>query len=279
MASRFAGALRVGWLGASLSASAIATGEECSRNWVCVDQSIAAQEQVLTARNLREWPATLTVQMLGDVRRIGSSNERTVTIAGGARATVARVAIEGGRPARYRWDWTPGSLHVEHDADYPYRLPYANGASFRILQGFGSGFSHTGLEQYAVDFDMPIGTPVHAARDGVVVMVEESHDRGCWARECADEANYVVILHDDGTTGEYYHLEHDGVVVTEGQRVVRGQQIALSGNTGHTTMPHLHFAVYRAASWGRTQSLPFVFISAGGPVDHPRHGMRPVAVD
>jgi murein DD-endopeptidase MepM/ murein hydrolase activator NlpD len=266
-------------LAASSFASGTSAGAECSRDWICVEQEIAAGEQILSARNLKDWPATLTLQIVDDARQVEPSRERTLTVAGGGHTTVARIKLAGDRPARYRWDWTPGSLRVEHAGDYAYRLPYANGASFRILQGFGSRFSHTGLERYAVDFDMPIGTPVHASRDGIVVMLEESHDRGCWARDCADAANYVVILHDDGTTGEYYHLQKDGVLVSQGERVHRGQKIALSGNTGHTTMPHLHFAVYRAASWGRTQSLPFRFVSGGGPIDEPRPGMRLVAVD
>ena len=60
-----------------------------------------------------------------------------------------------------------------------------------------------GLEEFAIDVDMPIGTPVHAARAGVVARVEESHSKGCWEDGCGKYANYIVILHGDGTTGEY----------------------------------------------------------------------------
>jgi murein DD-endopeptidase MepM/ murein hydrolase activator NlpD len=83
-----------------------------------------------------------------------------------------------------------------------------------------------------------------------------------------------VILHNDGTTGEYYHLQHNGAFVKVGNSVAQGQQIGLSGNTGHTTMPHLHFGVYRAAEWGNTQSIPVRFESAGGIVTRPRRGAR-----
>ncbi|HZD53275.1 MAG TPA: M23 family metallopeptidase, partial [Woeseiaceae bacterium] len=126
----------------------------------------------------------------------------------------------------------------------------------------------------AVDFDMPEGTPVYAARGGLVARIEESHSRGCWKDGCGGYANYIVILHDDLTTGEYYHLQHDGALVEPGERVAAGQKIGLSGNTGHTTMPHLHFAVYRAAEWGKTQSVPVRFATASGIVDHPRRGAR-----
>ncbi|MDH3590140.1 MAG: M23 family metallopeptidase, partial [Gammaproteobacteria bacterium] len=98
------------------------------------------------------------------------------------------------------------------------------------------------------------------------------HYKGCWDDGCGAYANFLVILHDDSTTGEYYHLKKDGALVAEGDRVEAGQLIALSGNTGHTTMPHLHFGVYRAASWGATESVPVRFNSSNGVVTTPRRG-------
>jgi murein DD-endopeptidase MepM/ murein hydrolase activator NlpD len=142
------------------------------------------------------------------------------------------------------------------------------------VQGYGSRFSHTGLEEFAIDFDMPVGTPVHAARSGVVARVEESHSKGCWEDGCGRYANFIVILHSDGTTGEYYHLNKNGSLVDVGENVSQGQLIAYSGNTGHTTMPHLHFAVYRAIEWGNTQSIPVRFQSADGIIDRPRRSRK-----
>jgi murein DD-endopeptidase MepM/ murein hydrolase activator NlpD len=170
--------------------------------------------------------------------------------------------------------WTVGDQHAQHDADQLYGLPYAEGHTFPVLQGYGSRFSHTGREEFAVDFDMPVGTPVHAARDGVVARVVEKHDKGCWEDGCGAFANFIVVLHSDGTTGEYYHLQKDGAQVSAGDRVRRGQRIGYSGNTGHTSMPHLHFAVYRATTWGHTQSIPVRFESAAGIIDMPRMGAR-----
>ncbi len=161
-----------------------------------------------------------------------------------------------------------------HDDHHLYSLPYASNKSYRVLQGFGSRFSHTGLEEFAVDIDMPIGTPVHAARAGKVVEVEKSHSRGCWEDGCGKYANFIVILHSDGTTGEYYHLRRGGSVVGVGDTVTQGQKIGYSGNTGHTTMPHLHFAVYCAVGWGSTQSIPVRFQSRDGIIERPRRGAR-----
>ena len=161
-----------------------------------------------------------------------------------------------------------------HDDNHLYSLPYASNESYRVLQGFGSRFSHTGLEEFAVDFKMPVGTPVHAARAGVVAEVEESHNRGCWEDDCGKYANFIVILHSDGTTGEYYHLRRGGSVVDVGDTVAEGQRIGYSGNTGHTTKPHLHFAVYCAVAWGNTQSISVRFKSSNGIIERPRRGAR-----
>ena len=155
--------------------------------------------------------------------------------------------------------------------------PMHRAQGWRVLQGYSSRFTHRGLEAFAVDFDMPEGSPVHAARGGVVARVVDSHDRGCWVAGCYRHANYIVILHSDGTTGEYYHLKRGGTLVEVGDAVQRGQQIGLSGNTGHSTRPHLHFAVYRAAPGGETQSIPVLFQTADGVVKRPRRGAIYVA--
>jgi murein DD-endopeptidase MepM/ murein hydrolase activator NlpD len=182
-----------------------------------------------------------------------------------------------GRDYRYSIDWTVGDKDAVHDDDHFYSLPYAPGKSYRVLQGYGSRFSHTGLEEFAIDFDMRVGTPVHAARAGVVARVEETHDKGCWEDGCGRYANYIVVLHGDGTTGEYYHLMHNGAAVEAGDSVSQGQLIGYSGNTGHTTMPHLHFAVYRATDGGNTQSIAVRFQAAGGIINRPRRGARYLA--
>ena len=72
-------------------------------------------------------------------------------------------------------------------------------------------------------------------------------------------ANYVAILHDDGTTGEYYHLRFDGVAVSRGDTVKTGQLIGYTGNTGFSSQPHLHFGVYIAKPHGRYDSVPVSF--------------------
>lgn len=168
--------------------------------------------------------------------------------------------------------WQVGALNPDHDDDYAYRLPYASDESYLVLQGYGSKLSHQGAEYFTVDFKMREGTHVHAAREGIVVLVEASHDGGCWSPECADLANYIVVLHPDGTTGEYFHILKDGALVVPGQHVARGQLIALSGNTGYSTTPHLHFGVYERGPSGATHSIGVRFATRSGVIDTLRPG-------
>lgn len=249
----------------------------CAGDWLCVDAVRRAGAVEVRADNLRDVPITFTVRVRTRDLEPADPEPLTATLAGReSRRVMTLRPTRRDREGRYRiaFDWTVGSRDAVHDDAQVYRLPYAPGSGYRVLQGYGSRFSHTGLEEYAVDFRMPEGTPVHAARGGLVARVEESHARGCWEDGCGAFANYIVILHDDLTTGEYYHLQQDGALVEPGDHVAAGQLIGLSGNTGHTTMPHLHFAVYRAAEWGRTQSLPVRFATASGIVDRPRRGAR-----
>jgi hypothetical protein len=73
--------------------------------------------------------------------------------------------------------------------------------------------------------------------------VKESSDSGCATSDCADQANYVTVDHGDGTRAIYYHLQLNGALVNEGDRVGAGEPIGLSGNTGWSTRPHLHIEV------------------------------------
>jgi murein DD-endopeptidase MepM/ murein hydrolase activator NlpD len=166
-----------------------------------------------------------------------------------------------------------GRLDADHDDAYLYRLPYGNHVSYAVLQSYGSRLSHRGAEQFTVDFRMPEGTLVHAAREGIVALVEDSHAVACWSAGCGRFANFVVVVHEDGTTGEYYHLARGSAMVAVGDDVARGQALARSGNTGYTTGPHLHFGVYRASLSG-AQSIAVRFLARVGIVGYPRTGAR-----
>jgi murein DD-endopeptidase MepM/ murein hydrolase activator NlpD len=162
-------------------------------------------------------------------------------------------------------------------ARYAYRLPYPAGKSFPVLQGFHGAFSHRGSDEYAVDFDCPVATAVRAARGGLVVATHASAQGAGTTADYLDykRVNFVIVLHDDGTLGEYMHLAPAGVEVMPGQRVERGQEIALSGNTGFSTTPHLHFEVMTAATDGvMAHSFPFEFAVTDDGNAAPVQGQR-----
>lgn len=136
-----------------------------------------------------------------------------------------------------------GDVTLEkYDSDYQYVLPFAKGKSFTVNQGYNGLFSHQ--NENSLDFTMPEGTEIVAAREGLVTDVVKHNNTGCAKKSCADQANYITILHSDGSFAQYYHLKQNGVKVNVGDRVNKGDVIGWSGNTGWSKGPHLHFICY-----------------------------------
>jgi hypothetical protein len=164
-----------------------------------------------------------------------------------------------------KWEYTYtnyyklGSSCARHDDSFIYQLPYAAGNKFKVTQAYNGKFSHTGSNQYAIDWDMPEGTLVHAARGGIVVRVKDDSDKGGASVEFDRYNNYVLVRHDDGTLGHYCHLQKGGVLVKVGQSVAQGDVIAHSGNTGFSSGPHLHFCVYKTKDGRSRVSIPVKF--------------------
>lgn len=159
----------------------------------------------------------------------------------------------------YTYYATWGNLDVKHEDSYLYALPYPSGMTFPVSQGFHGKYSHTGGDCYSIDFKMPEGTPVHAARDGIVVGVKDDSSIGGSDKKYEWDANYVLVRHSDGTLGHYVHLKQASCKVEVGQKVQVGDFLGLSGNTGHSTGPHLHFAVFRAQSGKQRETLPIKY--------------------
>lgn len=144
--------------------------------------------------------------------------------------------------------------------------------------------------KYAVDFTMPVGTGVFAMRDGVVVAVEESHPDlpvGADGQTSPpptdadrDKANIVRVRHADGTFAQYVHLKQNGVDVAVGDAVTAGTtKLGDSGNSGHSTGPHLHVVVFKlrfdeAAGTSTLVSIPFKFKGPTGAGVTPGKGQK-----
>ena len=148
--------------------------------------------------------------------------------------------------------------------DYVYSLPYLAGQSYRISQGYDGKFSHFGPNEYAIDWALPEGTPVCAARGGLVVKVKDDSDKGGGSMAYDKYNNYILIRHADGTLGHYCHLKKDSVRVSPGEMVTTGQVIALSGDTGFSTGAHLHFSVFKTRDGEHRVSIPVKFRMADG---------------
>lgn len=127
-----------------------------------------------------------------------------------------------------------------YDPSRLYWLPFQGNSESFLIQGYNGPFSHTNRD--ALDFVMPEGTYILAARRGQVYRVEDGSTETCpLTGDCP--TNGVYILHDDGTTGLYVHMQLGGPCVVENQMVERGDVIGRSGNIGISALPHLHFEV------------------------------------
>lgn len=116
----------------------------------------------------------------------------------------------------------------------------------RLTSGFGArwGTSHKGI-----DIANSIGTPIYATTDGVVVESGPASGFGMWVR----------LKHADGTISVYGHINES--MVSEGQHVDAGEQIATIGNRGQSTGPHLHFEIWRH---GEEKINPLTWLRANG---------------
>ncbi|MFD6103981.1 M23 family metallopeptidase [Nocardia salmonicida] len=106
---------------------------------------------------------------------------------------------------------------------------FAKFTSGNYTSGFGARW---GVQHLGIDVAGPIGTPIYAVADGTIIEAGPASGFGMWVR----------VLHDDGTVTIYGHI--DTATVSQGERVMAGDQIATMGNRGFSTGPHCHFEVW-----------------------------------
>lgn len=257
--------MRRAWLlllAASLGASPASTGSEpAAATATLASLRIEAGDGEYLAWADNRLAGPIEVLLTGNTGRDARSDPplpARATVGAGDSALVARLQV----PAI-----GIGALHLSlrgvpghpgaRPRDVAY-LPPVPPDSLRIEQGWGGSASHDDDEnRHALDFAADPGTPVLAARGGTVMQVEAGfRGSGLDRARLLDRANVVRILHDDGTMALYAHLAPDGARVRPGQQVLAGEQIAVSGNTGYSSGPHLHFVV-QVNRGLRLVSVPF----------------------
>lgn len=222
-------------------------------------------------------PVEVAVLFVDEEDALGEIDEQFRFVVPALRESVVKeeggeAPVRGG-PGVYRHVYVLGDPKARHGPERPYRVPYSLAKAHRVSQAYPGEFSHTDPSSlYAVDFEMPVGTALHAAREGVVIEVAAHFFRsGTDFKQLGPRANIVRILHDDGTMAVYAHLKWDSIRVRPGDDVERGEYIADSGNTGFSTGPHLHFAVQRNSGLATT-SIRFEFENELGRGFYPAQG-------
>ncbi|MET7523412.1 M23 family metallopeptidase [Streptomyces sp. NPDC005248] len=155
-----------------------------------------------------------------------------------AKETVAKKAAEAKKAARLATSWE------------------APVSQYQLSASFGNDGSRWAHKHSGQDFAVPIGTKVEAAHGGVVVKAGPNG-----GGDGPAYGNAIVIKHDNGMYSQYAHLSRIDVHI--GQSVEKGQQIALSGNTGNSSGPHLHFEIRTTANYGSAVN-PVAFLNKQG---------------
>ncbi|HAY36924.1 MAG: M23 family metallopeptidase [Rhodothermales bacterium] len=233
---------------------------DCYEETFCIETEDLGNRVEVFVRSLVPWDITMILDIDMSNMRPDIDLPLTKSFKGESRNQVLTLAVnEAADSWSFAFDlkWILGDFKADHERGFSYQLPYSRGEEYVVGQGYLGNATHQG--KYAIDWDMPEGTPIRAARGGLVMEVQEKFREGRPDPALKSAANYVKIRHDDGTIGNYVHLKHKGVKVKPGDRVKTGAMIARSGNTGFSTGPHLHFEVYAATRELSRRTIPVEF--------------------
>ena len=161
----------------------------------------------------------------------------------GAVLTELKSKKPGNYGYRFKTNFNYGNtLKDNTEAIYNYNLPFKSGTAFKISQGYNGTKTHQ--NEFALDFSMPIGTPIFSIREGIVVKVVDHNTKTCYKKECSKFNNILLVYHKNGTFSEYSHIHTNSALVKPGDKITKGQLIAKSGNIGFSSGPHLHLVVF-----------------------------------
>lgn len=223
----------------------------------------------ITLKNKKHYPVTIrfTADKLINVR---PSKKLPLIRVIPPRKTVTLVRLKVRNPKK---GWSlggskvvaeVGSLKAKPDLD-DYQLPYAPGKRVLVGQAFNGAASHKGKN--AIDFSIPRGKPIRAARAGVVVDVIQHFTQTGMNPALKKKGNKILVLQADGTIAVYAHIQTKSAMVKIGDEVQAGTALGLCGDVGYASGPHLHFEVTYVRRKGTklvVKTVPVTFATSMG---------------
>ncbi|TDC73479.1 M23 family metallopeptidase [Streptomyces hainanensis] len=176
--------------------------------------------------------ASHTATQLADTTHGQAQAQQTAAADAKTKATVKAKADEAAHAAQ---------AAAKAKSDKSWVSPISD--DYTLTGHFGNTGERWASKHSGQDFAVPVGTDVKSVHDGTVVKAG-----GNGAGDGPAYGNAIVIKHADGTFTQYAHLSK--IEVTVGEKVDTGETIALSGNTGNSSGPHLHFEVRTTANYG-----------------------------
>lgn len=207
-------------------------------------EAISNKEYKVFVENPTEQLRSFKVTIKGKNWKTNDYPIKTDTVSPGTRRVVFNLKKEKKKSEvliGYTWVEAVGSVHIREILGHKYQLPYAKGKKYKVIEIYNEKISDN--VSYAIDFEMPVGTAVHAMRAGQVFAVKLNGNQACEEKGCEMFSNYLKILHYDGTVAVYKNLLPNGSNLKVGDYVNVGQRIARSGFTGRTKVPNLHVKV------------------------------------
>jgi murein DD-endopeptidase MepM/ murein hydrolase activator NlpD len=242
-----------------------------------VTESSDANGVALTVSSKYDADFTTTIDCT--LENAKSSEKLPLTIDSAGRKIFRLISIAREDPSRawsykYKYHCKYGSRRGVAGVQHVYAPPFPASVHLTVLQGALGKFSHfTGSQdEYAVDWRAPEGTPICAARAGIVTGVRQDRTLGGTDPALRGKSNYIIIRQDDGTYAEYLHLQANGALVAIGDKVLEGQEIGRSGSTGLSSTPHIHFAAFQTVDGYTRITLPCRFKANGRIIEQLREG-------
>jgi murein DD-endopeptidase MepM/ murein hydrolase activator NlpD len=226
---------------------------------VCVRAVNTASGRIYRAVNQEPVPATIVLSFRSPRNLLPGAGRPIETVvpaeSDALLVRMSNVVRDQSRGAELSISIDLGASTTVEDADHVYAVPFGGTRRRRLIQGFGGADSHLGSMRYSLDFAMPEGTPVLAARAGTVFYRQDGFTEGRADPDLLERSNMVVVAHSDGTMASYGHLRR-GLRVSVGDVVREGDLLGFSGATGFVGQPHLHFHVGKRMLGAPGRTIP-----------------------